>query len=232
MTIILTAFLGDDATPEEIAAERERINDMLSAAEDRAAGSDALDQGIPSALPVADPPVGATAVVAPPQVAPAPPAAVEPPQVAPAPPAAVEPTPGGEVDAEGRVWDKRIDAKTKVKVADGTWRKKRGIDRAYYDQIKATLMPVNAAPTQPQAAPAPPVVAAAPPQAPPVRTPDLTYLQLWDLLVETGHDVTSANELTARIGMEMSPPIEMPSFAAITQAPQLMRAVQDELENA
>jgi hypothetical protein len=129
------------------------------------------------------------------------------------------------------VWDKRIDARTKVKVADGTWRKKRGVDQAYYDQIKATLMP--GAPVA--AAPAPPVVAAAPPQAapaPPVRTPDLTYLQLWDLLVETGHDVTSANELTARIGMEMTPPIEMPSFAAITQAPQLMRAVQDELENA
>jgi hypothetical protein len=130
------------------------------------------------------------------------------------------------------VWDKRIDARTKVKVTTGprvgTWRKKRNVDPAYYEQIKATLMPGAPVATPVTAAPAPPVVAAAPPQAapaPPVRTPDLTYLQLWDLLVETGHDVTSANELTARIGMEMSPPIEMPSFAAICSAYRFMAKV-------
>lgn len=48
-----------------------------------------------------------------------------------APPAALG------VDAEGYPWDERIHASSRNTVADGTWRKKRGVDEALVAQVRA-----------------------------------------------------------------------------------------------
>jgi hypothetical protein len=220
MTLILTAFLDDDATPEQIAAERERINVMLDAAEDKARDDSALDQGIP-APPTVDPPVGEPAVVEPPP-APVPPAAGP----APAPPA----DPNAQVDSEGRVWDKRIDASSKAILETGpragTWRKKRGVDQAYYDQIKATLMPGTAPPPAPEAATPPP------PPAPTPKTPDLDYDGLWGLMIQKGKNVNDGNEMASRLAQTLNPPLNIVSYTQIVDIPELIRAIQDELENS
>lgn len=46
------------------------------------------------------------------------------------------PAPGG-VDAEGYPWDERIHASSRATVADGTWRKKRGVDEALVAEVRA-----------------------------------------------------------------------------------------------
>lgn len=46
------------------------------------------------------------------------------------------PAPGG-VDAEGYPWDERIHASSRATVADGTWRKKRGVDDALVAEVRA-----------------------------------------------------------------------------------------------
>jgi hypothetical protein len=54
---------------------------------------------------------------------------------------------GVEVDSKGDVWDGRIHAATRAKVADGTWRMKRGIDDATVAAVRAEHAKTQAAPT-------------------------------------------------------------------------------------
>jgi len=104
----------------------------------------------PAPVTVITPPapfVAAAPTVIEPVVAPAPPV------VAPAPPI-VAAAPNAEVDSSGLVWDERIHAKTKATVADGTWRKKRGIDAttlaAVEAELRAATSPVIEQPAQAQ----------------------------------------------------------------------------------
>lgn len=71
------------------------------------------------------------------------------------------------VDSSGLPWDERIHAKTKATVADGTWRKKRGVDDATVASVEAILR--SASPPMPIMAP--PVAAAPIPVAPPAPIP-------------------------------------------------------------
>ena len=50
-----------------------------------------------------------------------------------------QPQTSGEVDSSGLPHDERIHAKTKNTLADGTWRKRRGVDDAIYAQVEAEL---------------------------------------------------------------------------------------------
>lgn len=80
-----------------------------------------------------------------------------------------------EVDSAGYPWDARIHSANKSIVADGTWRKKKGVDPSLVDQVQAELKPLNAsaaddAPppvveTKVDDAPPPPVVEDTPPPA-------------------------------------------------------------------
>lgn len=54
-----------------------------------------------------------------------------------------------DVDSKGMPWDKRIHASSKATVADGTWRMRRGVDKAIIDVVEAELKGV-AAPVMPQ----------------------------------------------------------------------------------
>lgn len=101
-------------------------------------------------------------------------------QSAPAPTAPTTTTPGPvslaagaapagvELDKHGLPWDNRIHAESKAKIADGSWRKKRGVDPALVAQVEAELRQVMGAPSSPlvastvPSAPTPPLATAAP----------------------------------------------------------------------
>lgn len=51
-----------------------------------------------------------------------------------------------ELDSADLPWDKRIHASTRAKVADGTWRYMRGVDKALVEQVEAELRAVQAIP--------------------------------------------------------------------------------------
>lgn len=73
-----------------------------------------------------------------------------------------------QLDKAGCPWDARIHTSNKAVIGDGTWRKKPGVDPAYYEQVKAELMG-NAAPST-----TPPAVPAAPATEQPAHAPSLT----------------------------------------------------------
>lgn len=55
----------------------------------------------------------------------------------------------GEIDSEGLPWDARIHSEKKSKIANGTWRLKRGIDPAQVELVKSELKAVAAIPAPP-----------------------------------------------------------------------------------
>lgn len=68
--------------------------------------------------------------------------------VAPAPPApTASPAPASaERDSAGLPWDKRIHASTRAKIANGTWRYMRAVDKELVKQVEAELRAVQAIP--------------------------------------------------------------------------------------
>lgn len=95
-------------------------------------------------------------------------------------------------DADGLPWDARIHAGTRALVADGTWRKRRGVDEAVVAQVEAELRalvavqppadpaevfkPADAPPPPPPAPPAP--VAPPPPPAAAAAGDPATFAEL------------------------------------------------------
>ena len=164
-------------TPAEAADALQRLTNGLDYADRPDVGKDDSHTGVvtpavaavvpapsfavdPAAVFGAAPPSPITSVPAVP-AAPVPPAPAPSPVV---PPAPVAPT-GPELDAAGMPYDPRIHSGTKAKIADGTWRKKRGVDDAVVAQVEQQLRNALAAPA---AAPVAPVAPAAPPAPAPV----------------------------------------------------------------
>ena len=113
-------------------------------------------------------PAPTTAFAQPAPIAPAPVTTAAPPTASPAASGSVE------RDAKGMPWDGRIHASSKAKVADGSWRYKRGVDDTTIAPIEAEIRAALAAPVggSPAFAPHPfydqqpaPVVAPPPPAA-------------------------------------------------------------------
>lgn len=104
---------------------------------------------------------------------PSPPSAPSPAAVAPSTSApAAAPASSADVDKNGLPWDERIHASSRAKIADGSWRMKRGVQQHVVDEVEAQLhaqAPV-AAPPAPPGPPAPP--------AAPVAGAGLTFGQL------------------------------------------------------
>lgn len=96
--------------------------------------------------------------------APAPPALNTAPAAPIAAPQTGSPVGGVDLDKTGLPWDGRIHAESKAKIADGTWRKKRGVDPALVVTVEAELRQVMGA------APAAPLVPVAPIPAPHAAT--------------------------------------------------------------
>jgi hypothetical protein len=92
--------------------------------------------------------------------APVPPAPNYAPAAAIAAPQTGSPVGGVDLDKTGLPWDGRIHAESKAKIADGTWRKKRGVDPALVVTVEAELCQVmGAAPATPFAPPVAPILA-------------------------------------------------------------------------
>ncbi len=77
----------------------------------------------------------------------------------PPPPAATD----GAVDSKGIPWDARIHSESKATVADGSWRKRRGVDDAVFAEVMAEL---TAGASGNDAAPPPPPAESEAPLAP------------------------------------------------------------------
>lgn len=117
---------------------------------------------------------------------PSPPSAPSPAAAAPSTSAPAAP-PGSSVDVDknGFPWDERIHASSRAKIADGSWRMKRGVQQHVVDEVEAELrvgsgpMTIRTIPVtggEPDAPPAPPGPPA--PPAAPVAGAGLTFGQL------------------------------------------------------
>jgi hypothetical protein len=134
----------------------------------------------------------------------------------PPPPAVEDEEPQGDgsgLDSAGVPWDERIHASTKTKVADGTWKKKRGITPAYYDSIVATLKGTTPEPTvvlpPPPPAPEPEQTVVLPPPPPPAVEIDtfaefdakvLAYIASAESTQGKLDRVTALNKILAELG--------------------------------
>jgi len=128
--------------------------------------------------PVPTAPVALTDTSPAPTTAFAPPVPTPPSAAAPAAPPIAAPAVSGERDSKGMPWDGRIHSATKAKVADGSWRYKRGSDDTVVAQVEAELRAAQAAPVPtggPAFAPHPfydqPAAVAAPAPVAPVAVP-------------------------------------------------------------
>lgn len=143
--------------------------EMLSLMADHYSEDNAERGGPIYATPPVNTPAGAPGVTTA-----TPPRATTPPPAAPPATSGV----GVALDAMGLPWDPRIHAKTKNTLANGQWRRKRGVDLVLVAQVEAELHATMAAPAAPPVAPpvTPPVApptppAAASPVAPPAAAP-------------------------------------------------------------
>ena len=128
-------------------------------------------------------PEGATSAEgAGPLAPPSPPSAPSPAAAAPSTNApAAPPVSSADLDKNGLPWDERIHASSRAKIADGSWRMKRGVQQHVVEEVEAQLRGQThgsaaaepAAPAAPAAPPGPP----APPAAP-VAGDGLTFGQL------------------------------------------------------
>lgn len=131
----------------------------------------------------------------------------------PPPPAAT-----GDVDSKGIPWDARIHSESKATIADGSWRKRRGVDDATYATVLAELQ--GAAPPPPPAEstvplapaddtpPPPPAHAEAPSEnvaAAPAAGPNLSAFADFPAFVSAvskhGKSYAELNELAGSVGV-------------------------------
>lgn len=123
----------------------------------------------------------ASAPAAAPASIPPPPSAASP--VPSPPPAAATPAPAAAVDAKGLPWDERIHASSRAKIADGSWRMKRGVQSHVVEAVEAELraqmgfvgqsgstVAFDAAPADGASVPPPPAAPAPLPPGPPALT--------------------------------------------------------------
>jgi len=139
-----------------------------------------------------------------------------------------------ETDAEGIPWDERIHSGNKAKNADGTWRKRRGVDEVTYGRIYGELQERAAAPREPEttgtpsdgAAPTPSDTAPTP-SAPP---PPATSAAPPPPSADTGNAPAAASAPTEAEPAAPAPAesasdggVRFPTFAAFVQAVSAIR---------
>ncbi len=143
--------------------------------------------------------------------APLPPAPNSAPAAAIAAPQTANPVGAVDLDKHGLPWDGRIHAESKAKIADGTWRKKRGVDALLAVTVEAELRQVMGA------APAAPLAPVAPIPAPQAAT----------VTMPTAGVASSAVAVPAPPTAPMAPvapPPPAPLAAPVGEVPQDARA--------
>lgn len=149
---ITLSFSVDDV--EEISNAR-RVLDLLSSksVSVSAPPPPAPPPPLASALPPPAPPPPTAPVPA------APPSLAVVPAPAPAPPTQAVAEEAVELDSAGRPWDKKFHTKTRSKIKDGTWRRKRGISQEEVEKALPSRTPPSSSgvvPPTPPLAPVPP----------------------------------------------------------------------------
>jgi len=175
-------------------------------------------------------PLPAGAVVAPPVPTAPQAAAVTEQPTAPVPPAPATVTPGVAVDKAGLPWDARIHSSNKATVADGTWRKKRGVEPATVVAVEAELRAVmGAAPAAPAApaATAPPPPAPEQPQAPAAPVVDHSAFVT---LVGRASAALQAGKLSQAEIAEACAAVGIPALPMLANRPDLVPAVAADID--
>ena len=127
-------------------------------------------------------------------------------EVAVAPPPPVAPvSPGVELDSQGLPWDRRIHARTRSKMKDGSWKKARNMGPEIVKKVEAELREVQGLPPVP-VTPAVALtvpVSAPPPPAP--AAPTVTFADVMTLItssITAGHiGRESINKILAPFGL-------------------------------
>jgi hypothetical protein len=160
----------------------------------------------------------ATTFAAAPNV-PAPPALNTAPAAPIAAPQTANPVGAVDLDKHGLPWDGRIHAESKAKIADGTWRKKRGVDPALVATVEAELRQVMGA--APAAAPAVPMFIDGKIEYRPMPTPPEPGMFLAPGVAP--HEVSTPALPTAPVA-PVAPPPPAPLAAPVGEVPQDARA--------
>ena len=151
---------------------------------------------------------------------------------------------GVELDSEGYPWDHRIHASTKTKIADGSWKVKRGIDTTLIDQVRAEfdraasvpagMVPpipqaaaVEPVPSQPAPTPTPPVVIAPAPAGTEKPTnPAILFTTTLKLYAEA----VAAGKIAEGSGEAWAKQVGLPSLASLVARPDLCGQFYDQLK--
>lgn len=140
---------------------------------------------------------------------------IPPPPAADLPP---PPAPGAalELDAKGHAWDERIHASSRAKIADGTWRQKRGVNAGLLAQVEAARAsgtPTPAAPVQ-----APPI-----PPPPAVATPAVGAMTFGQVVGKVQAAITAGTVMQADVDANAKL-LGLPAFPALSKRPDLFEA--------
>ena len=184
---------------------------------------------VAAAVPIAPVATPATSTAVP--VPPVPAVPTVPAAPAPAAPAVLTNPAGIEVDRDGLPWDARIHASGRAKVADGTWRQKRGLKDTpeLKAAVEAELRQAMGAPVVSVVVPTPPV--AAPPTAPVPAAPaaPTTAVQaapsetFATLMARVGPRLMSG-AITEAQSLEVLTSIGLQSYTQLIQRPDLVPA--------
>ena len=120
-------------------------------------------------------------------------------------------------DAEGLLWDVRIHSSSKGKVANGTWKLKRGLDEKYVEAVKAELgaLPSHIV-TEVIAAP---VLVPPPPMLTPKEIGEcMSFAQFMKHLTPL---IVSGTVTAARI-KEVTGALKLPGITALSEHPELI----------
>lgn len=234
------------ADPQQASHARIGSEESTAVAEavDAALATDAAAAAAAFSAPMDDVPEFPTSgqpVVPVPPVPPAPPA-----HITPAAAAVGIPTtaPGGQpLDKTGLPWDKRIHSSTQAVNADGTWRKRKGLnDPGMVQRVEAELRaalgapaapPVPVAPPVPQVPFTPPPVPSAAPQvgespsAPPAGSAPITFAAL---MVTLGPLLNTKQVTTEHITQAMAEHSLPPGLPVLATRPDLVPSVYEAIK--
>lgn len=131
------------------------------------------------------------------------------------------------VDSAGYPWDARIHSANKSIVADGTWRKKKGVDPALVDQVQAELKGEDVPPPPAvEDTPPPPVVEEKVEETPPPPVaedkPAVTPAECFKFVTEKKPNPEQVAAALAMVGMEKMNEV----FTKPAKAAELLDALQ------
>ena len=133
------------------------------------------------------------------------------PPAPPAPPAPATAPSGNDssgptsLDSAGLPWDERIHSSSRNTVADGTWRRKRGVDESLVQQVEAELRGAPKLPTPGPMAPSAPIAPVSAPAPQDANSPtDFASLTRWLLPLTTGGKIspTDVQLIIADVGAD------------------------------